>query len=1178
MVTFAAMNVPVSVGSDAEFVEVRLTGLRPLVGFLDSGCMGNFIHSEVVSHMESQKQKCDPLPVTAFDGTFLCTVNQFIDLEWPPHFKSLRFYITSLSNYQVVLGAKVCKRFWKLPEDVKILDEDLLNHLVSSTEPSDAELIFANTHVLVSSSQLREISSGDSATDTLSHVVKSSSSLVQPDIQDFISSLTEKFARYFHNDPITHRVHNQFEHPIELQAFTRYPSRPFYPMKKENEIELERQVQKFLDLGLIEESHSSFAAPCILVNKPDGSKRLCIDYRELNSITIIDKFPLPIIEDLLPTINDACFFSKLDLSSGYHQINVAKKDRHKTAFRTRSGLYQWNVMPFGLCNAPATFQRVMNSIFKPFLGKFVVVYLDDILVFSKTKEDHKNHLTRVFEVLAKYGFVAKKSKCEFFCTRIQYLGHIISHGRVRISPSKIDAVEGWQFPKSKREMRTVIGFASYCRKSIKNYASHVKPLTDWAIRNKRVKKSILIESFNKLKYLLTHSPTLVTPSPDAVYKITTDASDYCTGAVIEKLDPAGKSMGIVAYFSKVMNKHELNYPPREKEFLAIIRVLERHRHMLLGHKIILDTDHQSLSYILSHPKPLSPKMARWLDFLGEFDLEINYIRGKYNKADPLTRRWQDAIQFNAISFPLSNECLGRNFFKECRANYESSMKSRNVYQALTKKVTSSSDARAMKKYKLEDGLLYYMGYDREGLASPRLWVPTTELQLRVIHQHHDTASTLHPGLSPTYFDMQKYYYWPDMHESIRRYIKHCGICQAIKPRTQSGYGLLHPIKIPTKRWQSITMDFISGFKNTDGKDQVLIVVDRLTKRAHFIPCSKNITAQECSYLILNEVIKHHGVPEEIITDRDSLFTSNWWKDFFSSLQTKLKYSTPNHPQTDGQTERTNRTFIQLLRAFSNFKDTLWLDKLPLIEFAYNYHYHSSIKMSPFEADLCYQPNPPHLDSRLFEFPRYRDTPVNKVDLSTKAEYLDYLISYVKHSLEHAQDEQEKHFNKHHQQLLLQQGDKVLLHRDAKIFGHRFRFTKEDELYFGPFAVIKKYPDNDNAYELDLGPAYRDRMVNVKHMRPFQDSLFYDKTPPTTIPELIQAGRARTIRAIHGIDLLNQVMALTFTNCAPFHAALFRVSDVKQALHPAYFQELLDQYSSQIQGEQDEFNRVQDLAG
>ncbi|KAG7661734.1 uncharacterized protein J8A68_004750 [[Candida] subhashii] len=1172
-VTFAAISV--SNDDTPEYIEVELSGLKPQVALLDSGCTANFIHPELVRREDVRK--CDPRPVKCLDGTFLCTVTEYVDLEWQPHFDNLRFYLTKLSPIPIVLGSRVSKKF--RPESLKLVDPNLHQHLVSSTSSCDEDILYNNIRLIEETNRLREITSGESVTDAVPLQVKTRFTYNSPDIDSFLKKLFKRFAKYIHNNPITHRVHNKFVHEIELEPFKTFPNRPFYPMKQEHEAELERQIQNFLQLGLVEESHSRFAAPCILVDKPDGSKRLCIDYRELNKITITDKFPLPVIEDLLTVIHDSTYFSKLDLSSGYHQINVAEKDRHKTAFRTRFGLYQWKVMPFGLCNAPATFQRAMNSIFKQYLRKFVVVYLDDILIFSKNKEEHKQHLTKVFEILEEYGLVAKQSKCQFFCSQIQYLGHTISKGRVKITPSKIDAVSGWQFPKSKREMKSALGFASFCRKSIRNFSSIIRPLADWAIRNKRINKTSLVQTFETLKKRLTEAPTLVTPSPDAVYKITTDASDYCTGAVIEKLDSAGKSVGVVAYFSKVMNKHELNYPPREKEFLAIIRVLERHRHLLLGHKIILDTDHESLQYILSHPKPISPKMARWLDFLGEFDIEINYIRGKHNKADALTRRWQDAIQFNAISFPLLTQSLGANFFQECRNHYAKTDRSRETYAILNGEIpVPKSRKRSIKKFSLEDGLLYYHGYDQTGLSSPRLWIPTTELQLHVINQHHSSVSMLHPGLVPTYMELQKYYWWPNMHETVRYFIRHCETCQAIKPSTQLGYGLLHPIPIPTRRWQSITMDFISGFKETQGKNQVLIVVDRLTKRAHFIPCSKNLTAQECASLILNEVIKHHGVPEEIITDRDSLFTSHFWQEFFTDLQTKLKYSTPNHPQTDGQTERTNRTFIQLLRAFSNYRDTLWLDKLPLLEFAYNYRYHSSIKMSPFEADLGYQPLPPHLDANLFDFPeRKRKTRANELDLNTKMEHLNFLVSCLQDNLFAAQEEQEKHYNKAHRELLLQPGDKVLLHRNSKIFGYSFRFTKEDELYYGPFAVIKKFEGNDNAYELDLGPAYQSRLVNVKHMRPYQDSLFYKLQPPTTFQGLINAGRARNIEAIRGVDIINRLMALTFKDCAPFHAAIFPAADVRHALHPTYFQELLDQYSLPLQQEPEIYNAVQSLA-
>ncbi|KAG7664871.1 uncharacterized protein J8A68_001597 [[Candida] subhashii] len=1179
IVNNAAMNLSMDDSNvQGEFIEVKLGNLPPHPALLDSGSMANFIRPELVS--QDLVQSCDPIAVTALDGTFLRTVTEYVELDWLPLFKNLRFYVTKLCNIPVVLGKEVSDEFRKFPPSVRKLDFDEFQHLNSSSVyTQDDEVVLANIRLLDLSEQLRDSVTGEVVETEPEELILERDSYEQQDVKDFLANIFDRYSAIFNDYPVIHNENNQFTHTIELASFEKFPNRAPYPMSADKLKEIDSQVDDFIERGLVEKSPGSkFASPVILVDKPDGSKRLCVDYREVNKITKVDKFPLPLIEDLIGEINDAEYFSKLDLSSGYHQVNMAKEDRHITAFRTHKGLYQWCVMPFGLMNAPATFQRAMNEIFEKYLGKFVTVYLDDILIYSKTKGDHKEHIKIVFDLLEKHGLVAKRKKCQFFKRKIQYLGHIISKGRVRISPSKIDAVREWQFPKTKREMKSALGLASFCRKAIKGYSILVKPLMDWAVRNIRVSKTILVESFEKLKKTLTTAPVLVTPSPDAIYKVTTDASDYCTGAVIEKTNNLGKSIGVVAYFSKVMNKHERNYPPREKEFLAIIRVLERHKNMLIGHKVILNTDHESLKYILSRPKPLSGKMARWLDLLAEFDLRINYIQGSKNQADALTRRYQDFIQIRALHFTMLGENLGETFFDECRQDYKTVERSKLIYEILAeKKVIPNIYKQKFAKFSYKDGLLYHHGYDKLGLGIDRLWVPSAQLQLRVINQYHSKEPNLHPGLVQTFMEIQQYFWWPNMYESVRRFIQHCHVCQTTKPSTQKQYGLLQSIPIPTKRWQSITMDFISGFPTVDGKNQVLIVVDRFTKRAHFIPCSKNITASECAELIVNEVIKHHGVPEEIISDRDKLFTSRFWKDLFASLQSKLKYSTPYHPQTDGQTERTNRTFIQLLRAFSDFRENLWLAKLPLLEFAYNSHYHKSIRMSPFEADYGYQPTPPSFDSRLYELILPSEKTISALPPENKAYYMQYLINRISDNLEQAQNEQEQNFNKHRRELLLEPGDKVLLHRNAKVFGYNFKFTKQQNLYFGPYTVIKKAPIVNNAYELDLGPRNVGRMQNVKNMKPYHESLTGDKRhPPTDLQGLVQAARSDNIVGIKGLDILNRLVAITFKDCEPFHAGIYSLADVRQALVPEQFETFLQEYTNQIQTGTEEYDAIQEL--
>ncbi|CAI5474719.1 unnamed protein product [Closterium sp. Yama58-4] len=452
-----------------------------------------------------------------------------------------------------------------------------------------------------------------------------------------VSALLAEFADVFPDElPPGLPPSRAVDHRIELEPGSRPVAKPQWRLSPAETEEMTQQVRHFLAQGFIQPSRSPWAAPILFAPKKDGGLRMCIDYRALNATTVKNKFPVPRVEDLLDAVQGARVFSKIDLRSGYHQIRVVPEDQHKTAFRTKQGLYEFRVLPFGLTNAPATFQTLMNTVLSEFLGSFVVVYLHDILIFSKSKEEHVQHLQKVFEVLRREKLYAKQSKCEFFLPEVEFLGHVVSASGVRTDPKKITAVQDWVAPTSVKELQSFLGFANYYRHFVQGYASIASPLTDLLRKGvEYVWGPAQQQAFEQMKQSLTSSPTLSYPDPTRPYVVVTDASDQAIGAVL--LQDQGRGLQPIAYESRKLRGAELNYPIHDKEALAIIHAYKVWRCYLEGADSVIRTDHCSLRFLKSQPQ-LSRRQARWMEFMeGSFHYRIEYKPGVRNPADPLTR-------------------------------------------------------------------------------------------------------------------------------------------------------------------------------------------------------------------------------------------------------------------------------------------------------------------------------------------------------------------------------------------------------------------------------------------------------------------------------------------------------------------------------------------------------------
>ncbi|GJS03353.1 putative reverse transcriptase domain-containing protein [Tanacetum coccineum] len=609
--------------------------------------------------------------------------------------------------------------------------------------------------------------------------------------------------------------------------------------------------RQLLEKGCIRPSSSPWGAPVLFVKKKDGSFRMCIDYRELNKLTIKNRYPLPRIDDLFDQLQGSSVYSKIDLRSGYHQLRIKEEDIPITAFRTRYGHFEFQVMPFGLTNAPAVFMDLMNRVCKPYLDKFVIVFIDDILVYSKDEEEHGKHLKIILELLKKERLYAKFSKCDFWLDSVQFLGHVIDRSGVHVDPAKIEAIKSWAAPTTPTEVRQFLGLVGY-------YQS---------------------------------APILALPEGTKDFMVYCEASLKGYGAVLMQREK------VIAYASRQLKVHEENYTTHDLELRVVVFALRLWRHYFYGTKCVVFTDHKSLRYILNQ-KELNLRQRRWIELLSDYDYEIRYHRGKANVvADDLSRNERDKpLRVRALMMTVHNDLP-----KQIRKAQGEAMNRKNV--------KAENLGRLIKP-------IFEFRPDGTRWFGNRVWLPRfAGLRDLVMHESHKSKYYIHPGSDKMYQDLKLLYWWPNMKADIATYVSKCLTCAKVKVEHQKPSGLLQQPEIPVWKWERITMDFVSELPRTPcGYNTIWVIFDRLTKSAHFLPMKKTDSMEKLTRLYLKEIVCRHGVPVSIISDRDSYFTSNFWRSLQKALGTNLDMSTACRPQTDGQSERTIQTLKDIIKA------------------------------------------------------------------------------------------------------------------------------------------------------------------------------------------------------------------------------------------------------------------------
>ncbi|KAJ9546328.1 hypothetical protein OSB04_018871 [Centaurea solstitialis] len=733
--------------------------------------------------------------------------------------------------------------------------------------------------------------------------------------------VVSEFPDVFPEDMLGLPPDRQIEFGIDLVPGATPIARAPYRLAPPELQELSEQLQELSGKGFIRPSSSPWGAPILFVKKKDGSHRMCIDYRGLNKVTIKNRYPLPRIDDLFDQLQGESWFSKIDLRSGYHQLKVKEADVHKTAFRTRYGHFEFLVMPFGLTNSPAAFMDLMNRM----LDRSVIVFIDHILIYSKSREEHVEHLREVLEILRRERLYAKFSKCAFWLEEVQFLGHIINREGIKVDPAKIEAVMNWEIPKAPTEIRSFLGLAGYYRRFIQDFSKIAVPLTRLTKKSEPyVWGSKQQMAFDTLRQKLCEAPVLTLPEGVEDMTVYCYASRLGLGCVLMQ---RGR---VIAYASRQLKPHEANYPTHDLELAAVVFALKIWRHYLYGVKCTIFTDHRSLRYFLEQPN-LNMRQRRWLDVVKDHDCEILYHPGKANVvADALSRKTEHApLRISHLKMAVTTSFVDLVLQAQEEASREENQNGERIRGQMAALVRDSR------------GLLTRFA---------RVWVPRAgTARQTLLEEAHKSKFSIHPGATKMYRDLRTGYWWPGMKRDVARYVESCLTCLKVKAEHQKPHGKMQPLEIPEWKWENITMDLITKLPKTPRKfDAIWVIVDRLTKSALFLAIRESSIAEQLAEIYVKEVVSRHGVPVSINSDRDVRFTSRFWERFHSELGTRLHFSTAYHPQTDGQSERTIQTLEDMLRACVLDFGGSWDTYLPSAEFSYNNSYHSSIGMPPFE--------------------------------------------------------------------------------------------------------------------------------------------------------------------------------------------------------------------------------------
>ena len=792
-------------------------------------------------------------------------------------------------------------------------------------------------------------------------------------------------------DPPT--VSNQFlvEIPSEGPPTFRKP----YPTPVKYREEIQRQIDVMRKEGIISPSYSPYNAPVVPVLKKDGSLRLCLDFRALNTTIPPDRFPLPNIELLLAQLGKSRFFTTLDLRQGYHQIKLSEESKEKTAFSTEGGHWQYNVLPFGLSIAPAIFQRIVNMVLGTMVGKGAMVYIDDILVIAPDWTSHLRNLERVFHKLSDAELRIKLSKCHFFKSQINFLGHVINMEGISPQPEKVEAIRHYPVPQTLKELQSFLGLANFYRKYIYQYSLIARPITrltggprDEKKPNKKIEwDEEALNAFNKLKQSISTDVVLAYPDFKKQFFLHTDASAEAIGAVLSQEDEEGH-LRPLSFFSRVLSPPQRNYSTVEREALAVVEALKAHRPLILGHPVVVATDHRPLTWLLNHKSP-SGRVARWQIAVAEYQIDVTYLPGKSNLvADALSRiraagndivgclrenneehEVNDRDIIDVRENTQEHEPNDRNIMSVRENSQDEQEEDINILSWNLAKIRQLQRQDPVFKHAievlvgsnevpkstrtpvplhqlelLEDGLLYRKVKSKYGIPRYQLVIPP-QYQERALKLAHALPIAGHTGQKLTIERLNRFAYFPGMEKKAKDYVMKCEKCILSKPcrRSPAPIKRYPDVYLP---WMRIHVDLIGPLNVTENHNKyILTVIDALSRYV----LTEALPNKEAETVVsaLVKLFSKFGIPSQIISDQGREFINRVLVELCEVFKISRNLVTPYHPSANGLIERANGRLISILRPMALENPIIWDEMLPMATFAYNTAYHRSIQDSPY---------------------------------------------------------------------------------------------------------------------------------------------------------------------------------------------------------------------------------------
>jgi len=928
-------------------------------------------------------------------------------------------------------------------------------------------------------------------------------------------------------------------HYHEIETEDAPPVRmPFYrqsiPVKKQ----CSQQIKEMLDANIIHPSDSPWHSPVVMVKKKDGSYRFAVDYRKLNAITKPMFYPLQRFDDVIDSVGEsqAQLFSVLDCASGFWQIPLHPKTKHKSAFITQEGVFEFNRLPFGLKNAPMAFQSTMAKALNAMNWKYVLIYIDDIIIYSQTFSDHLKHLKAVFGKLKEAGLTLKPSKCRFAAKEVTYLGHIFSKDGIHVDPDKIEAVKSFPEPNSQHQVRQFLGLANYYRKFVPNYSKIAVPLTKLLQKETKFEWSTTCQTaFDKLKAALISAPILVYPNFDKPFLLTTDASGEALGYILGQLNDNGHEQ-VIAYGGRSLHPNEKKWSVTEQECLAILEGIRTFRPYLAHGPFSIYTDHGALEYLKTFKyNSGTGRLARWALTLQEYDYQVFHRPGKKNlNADALSRR--SYPRQTTSSDPENIPCLAAAFSGSTSINDNSEYlevtfsytdKQPCVTSVTLPDVISVPDVckrqredeeykpifdylenhvippdytdsqqkglvgRAM-EYGIVNGTLHHFYHPKHrGTKSNRpnaitqLAVPKPDRKALLTAYHDSVIGGCHLGRDSTRQAIQQKYHWPRMYQDIEDYIKTCDICQRCKTQQHATIAPMVPMPIEDT-FQRLHVDILGPLPQTaSGNKYILLAIDSFTRWTESFPM-KTMEAREVADLLVKEVFTRYGAPRTLLTDRGRQFTSKLVNAICEIYSVKHHYTSAYHPQTNGVCERRNKDIAQILRSYCNEEQTNWDELLPFVMMA--------IRSSPCQSTGF----SPHymLFGREMLLP-IDTTIIPKDSLGKEAtSHINGLLKHLKLTKEVAEENirssQETTKSRYDQKASPSKfaiGDTVLLRNTAVPKGHSPKLMMK---YNGPYSIE------------EIGPNYTYKLRNCENyqiIKPFVNHnrlKMYNRRQPTIV--------------------------------------------------------------------------------